>query len=244
MTTLLEDLQKYQRSRKFPDWQPLPTDTQNFTISSASQVIRRALDFLPLELQVAEWDELAQRCGDGLDKEGIRAILERNAADENKHDKALHYLSNHYVKASDVENEAANELLQRWQVLGDMVHPVTAMYALEMGVFFSILPALNKHGDVFASTVAAWISDDERVHVETNLRIMKHLKLQLTKTCLELVRDTVLYIFAPLGEEEAAKQAARSLKRLVSGIDRQMLQESVPVTIAYFEQGHKGSIVY
>lgn len=242
MQDLIADLQKYQNSRKYPDWEPSPAGTVNFTEGTNTQVVKRALDFLPLELQVAVWDDEASQAW--RESAEVRAILERNAADERKHDEALRFLSQHYNKKGFEDNRAANELLQHWQVMSSLVHPVVAMYTLEMGVFFSILPALNKRGDVYASTVAAWISDDERVHVETNLRLMKELNLKLTQDCLELVRDTILYIFAPLGEAQATEQARRALKRLTSGKDAAMLRESVPVTIAYFEQTSKQTIVY
>lgn len=242
MQDLIADLQKYQASRKYPDWKPTPSGTVNFTNSTNTQVVKRALDFLPLELQVAVWDDEASQAW--RESAEVRAILERNAADERKHDEALRFLSQHYNKRGFEDEREANELIQRWQVLSELVHPIVAMYTLEMGVFFAILPTLTLRGDVYASTVAAWISDDERVHAESGLRLMKQLKLKLTQECLELVRDTILYIFAPLGQAQAMEQAKRALKRLTSGKDAAMLRESVPVTIAYFEQTSKQAIVY
>jgi hypothetical protein len=246
MPSLIEELRSYQSRRRFPDWQPKPSAVK-FTgdkTSPSYQVLLRCLDFLPLELQVAEWDKEA--CCDIELADVYTAILERNAADETKHDEVLGYLADYLGKYEAPVNYQdvldCNELVRRWQKLD--CHPLVAMYALEIGVFYSILPTLLRSGDVYAATVAQWISDDEVVHVNTGLRLMKALGLKLTKEVLELVRDTNVYIFAPLGTEEAVERANRAVKRTATGEDKQMLEESLPTTIAFFEQKDKRSIVY
>lgn len=247
MSTLVEDLQSYQARRKFPNWQPKPAGVR-FTGSKETpeyQVLLRCLDFLPLELQVAEWDREADASLGKPNFDEVSLILERNAADENKHDEVLRMLKDYlgYPLRRDRENwEVPQKLLQRWQALN--CHPLVAMYGLEIGVFYSILPFLLKSGDVYSATVAQWISDDEVVHVNTGLRLMKALGLKLTFGVLQLIRDTNLYIFSPLGEQEADERARRAVKRAMSGKDEQMLTESLPTTIAFFEQTDKRSIVY
>lgn len=237
--TLLEDLTAYQARRRFPNWKPEPTaSVVDNTNTPEAQVILKALDFLPLELQVATWDTEATLIPEFAE---VEEILKRNAADEQKHDQALTYLSQHYRKG-DESNTQLNRIM--WEWLSSNHHPVAAMFALEMGVFFSVLPALIKYGDVYAATVAQWISDDERVHVETGARLMLAFGIKLTKELVKLVYDTNVYIFSPLGQEEADRQGKRAAKRLVTGVDSQMLKESLPTTIAYFEQHNKQSIVY
>jgi hypothetical protein len=239
--TLLQDLQSYQERRKFPDWQPVPSADRVPDKANQNpyiQVILRALDFLPLELQVAEWDREAQLIPE---LEEVESVLERNAQDETKHDAVLRHLSQHYNKRGIEDNEALS-LISGWQASN--AHPIVLTYALEMGVFFSVLPALIKYGNVYAATVAQWISDDERVHVETGLRLTKALGLKLTPAIVTSVFWTNEYIFKPLGDEVAKAQAERAVKRLISGKDKQMLTESLPVTIAFFEQHDKRSIVY
>lgn len=239
MSTLVADLQSYQARRKFPNWQPKPAGVK-YTGSKETpeyQVLLRCLDFLPLELQVAEWDKEATSVPEIAE---AASILERNAADETKHDEVLQMLTDYLGK--DRQSEKANTLIERWQAIN--CHPLVAMYGLEIGVFYSILPFLLKSGDVYAATVAQWISDDEVVHVNTGLRLMKALGLKLTFGVLQLIRDTNLYIFSPLGEQEADERAKRAVKRAVSGKDEQMLTESLPTTIAFFEQVDKRSIIY
>lgn len=230
---LLDDLQSYQDRRRFPHWKPKAPESILVSRGDAQeQVVQRCLHFLPLELQVADWCTSAD-----LPPE-VSQYLERNAEDEQKHDEVLRMLSDYYG-VEDVP-AAASSLMNRWHSLS--VHPVLAAYALEMGVFFSILPTLIRHGDVYAATVAQWINDDERTHVETNLRIIRHLGLKLTEDIAILVFNTVGYIYEPLGQSQ--EQATRAVRRLYSGRDKQMLTDSLPITTAFFEQTDKRSIVY
>lgn len=232
-TTIVEDLRSYQAKRRFPDWQPRPSDN---TVP-CPEIIRRCLCFLPLEMQVAAWVNESE---DSLGKEFVE-ILRRNAEDEIKHDTVLRMLGNHYgLGESSLQGD--NSLIERWKNLN--CHPVLAAYTLEMGVFFTILPTLIKYGDIYAATVASWINDDERVHVESGLRIIKELKLKITKELAVLVFDTVHFIYSPLGFEIANDASERAVNRLISGKDKAMLEDNLPSTIAFFEQVDKRSIVY
>lgn len=237
--TLVTDLQSFQRRRKFPNWQPQKPGNsyKGSTATSEYQVLLRCLDFLPLELQVQNWDaeaDLVPELAEASD------ILQRNAADEDKHNTVLKYLYDYLGKQGI--GQQAQQLLDKWEALN--CHPVLSMYALEMGVFFSILPTLTKFGDVYAAQVAQWINDDERVHVETGLRLMKALGLKLTSELLELIYLTNVYIYTPLGHVEAHARARRACERTVTTKDRNMLNESLPTTIAFFEQHSRQSIVY
>lgn len=238
-------LTKFQQSRRIPDWQPKPADYAKISIDPINdELINRCLEFADLELQVADWvgksTTLAEKETDSETKETVNNSILRNVADEAKHDTVLHYLREYYNWAGPTA--AANQLLNKWKSLNS--HPISCAYSLECGVFFTVLPLFITKGDVYAATVGQWINDDERVHVETNLALMKHYHLELDKDLLRLVYETNEYIFQPLGTEEAKKQATRALMRTVSGRDRQMLQESIPATIAFFEQHTKKSIVY
>jgi hypothetical protein len=240
---LKDQLAHYQNSRRMPDWQPKQALASKPALSpTQDEIIRRCLSFASLELQVRDW-VLATADGKELPKDdeaAIKANLRRNSLDEEKHDKVLAYLSDYYEGAH--ESTESNSLVRRWKLSN--AHPIAAAYALECGLFFTILPALIKCGDVYAATVGQWINDDERVHVETNLAIMKRLGLKLNPDLLKLVFDSVSFIFSPAGAEDATYQAKRAVKRVVSGRDKDMLVESVPTTIAFFEQHNKMAIVY
>lgn len=200
--------------------------------------MKRCLMFLPLEMQVSDWVTGCESL-----PEDAKAQLRRNANDELKHDTVLTYLCEYYGLLEESQaNERANQLMQRWQSLE--CHPILSAYALEMGVFFTILPTLIKHGDVYAATVAQWINDDERTHVECNLRIVRELGLKLTEELVRLVFDTCFFINESLGLSEASKAAKRAVKRLTSTKDAAMVEDSLPTTIAFFEQQAKSAIVY
>lgn len=238
MSTIVADLQTYQDKRRFPHWQPTAPKVKRVTTkatSDADEVVMRCLHFLPLELQVSDW---CSGCSDL--PENVNRFLMRNAKDESKHDEVLRMLSDYY--GVDDVPAAASSLMNRWHAL--YCHPVLAAYTLEMGVFFSILPTLIKHGDIYAATVAQWINDDERTHVETNLRIMRELGLKVTEDLAILVFNTVAYIYEPMGKEVYLEQGKRAVRRLITGKDRQMLTDSLPVTTAFFEQTDNRSIVY
>lgn len=251
--TLIADLNSYQAKRRYPDWHPRKPETtyKGQKDTTDYQVLSRCLHFLPLELQVKDWDYEASDDADLSEHDAyqeVYAILCRNAADEHKHDEVLRYLCDYMGVPWDWNDDsfmmptAAANLLERWMSLN--CHPLVAMFALEIGVFFSILPTLSLRGDVYCSAVANWIADDEAVHVNTGLRLMKALGLKVPQKVLELVRDTNLYIFEPLGQEEASSRALRACKRVLTGVDPEMINESLPPTVNNFEQVTKQSIVY
>lgn len=236
MITLLTTLQEFQSRRRFPNWEPKVSSSRAVPKQTKeAEVVQRCLMFLDLEIQVACWVESANE----LDAE-VKELLLINSADENKHDTVLRMLAEYYGGVQPTP--AALAISGRWKDLDN--HPMLSAYALEMGVFFTILPTLIKQGDVYAATVASWISDDERCHVETNLAICKYLNLKLTNSLVKLVFDTVAFIYEPMGKERQMKEATRAITRLASGKDEQMLIDSLPPTIAFFEQEDKRSIVY
>jgi sulfur relay (sulfurtransferase) DsrC/TusE family protein len=243
--TINAQLSLFQSKRRMPDWQPKPAAAPSHAPIEEKwkQVLWRCLDFVDLEMQVKEW--VIQTTNKELkanedEAAAIKENLLRNSRDEEKHDEVLRYLRTYYLHPSP--SPQAMALIRRWKNLED--HPITAAYGLECGVFFTILPLLIKKGDVYAATVGQWINDDERVHVETNLALMKHLGLKLTKPLLQLIYDTNHFLFEPIGKEEAVKQAERAVKRTISGKDPLMLEESLPTTLAFFEQHNKLAITY
>lgn len=227
MQSLIQTLEKAQQRRRFPDWQPTPPQGK-LDSNIPKTVLWKLLEFIDLEVTVGQWIVKSNR------DQAIASFIERNAADELKHDKALRLLREYAGKPSTISDEA-NDIIKRWKAQ----EPTFALaYALEMGVFMTILPWLNKNGDVYCSTVAGWISDDETVHVVTNAALAKHTGQKLTKAHYTLVRDTLAFI----GFEPNVIQ--RAFKRLQSGKDRAMMNESVAITPAFFEQSDKRSTEY
>jgi hypothetical protein len=218
---LIDKLEAIQTKRKYPHWRPRKVEA---TVSNVDPVIIRCLEFLPLELSVAEWDYEASNLEDC---ELIADILHRNANDEDKHDKALAYLSKHYGMQPGVRSQEAQNLIDRWK--NNKSHPLCRMLALEMGVFFSILPYLKMNGDTYAAEVSDWIKDDEVVHVKTGLLLVSELWLTIDKELLKLVYDSNNYIF------KSHDKAAKATMRLVNGSASDLIDESLPQTVGFFE---------
>lgn len=235
---LLEKLQAFQERRRFPDWQPTPplADFQPPKDPELVDVLRRCASFVNLELAVGEWVTKAV-----AELPEVKEFVLRNAADEAKHDEAVAHLGAHLGVAYEALPSEVVSLCKEW----DAQKPSFSLaYALEMGVFFSILPYLSKHGDMYAVKISNWISDDEVVHVLTNREIATSLGETLTKESLSLVARTVYYIFQPLGVEVARDKAAKALNRLRTGEDASLETESAVAIPAFFEQVNKNTVAY
>jgi len=236
-STLAQDFQRYNSRRRFPEWKPEDPYSPYYERSPESTlVIKRMLAFLDLELTVGEWVKQALAAS-GL-QEAV-PFVERNSTDEERHDLALRKLS-HYVGGASEDSES-RALVREWQ---RQQPSFSLAYALEMGVFFTLLPALVELGDMYCTKVSQWISDDEGVHVLVNGRLAKELGERLTKEQVALVVQTIEWVFRPLGAASVRKLQERAVRRLTSGQDPDMMRQSVPVTPAFFEQVDKRSIVY
>jgi hypothetical protein len=230
-------LASYQARRRFPDWQPEdPYSPYHEQSPQATAIIKRILAFLNLEVTVGQW--VTKALEEANLSEAV-AHVERNAKDELKHDIALRKLSVYVGGAT--EDVTSKELVSRWQ---KQAPSFSLAYALEMGVFFSFLPALTSLGDMYCVKVSQWISDEEGVHVLINRELASALGERLTKEQASLVVETLMWTFEPLGTAQAKQVCERALRRLQSGSDPLMMQQSVPVTPAFFEQVDKRSIVY
>lgn len=236
-SSITQDFIRYNSRRRFPEWKPEDPYSPYYERSpEATFVIRRMLALLDLELTVGEWVKKALA---SANLQEAQAFVERNSLDEQRHDLALRKLSFYVGGAStDVESE---RLVQRWQA---QKPSFSLAYALEMGVFFSLLPALTDFGDMYCVKVSQWISDDEGVHVLVNGRLAKELGERLTQEQAALVCDTVEWVFRPLGSTYVRRVQERALRRLTTGQDPDMMRQSVPVTPAFFEQVDRRSIVY
>lgn len=234
---LTQDFDRYNARRRFPEWQPEdPYSPYHEQSPEATSVIRRMLAMLDLELTVGEWVKQAL-ADSGL--EAAAPYIERNSSDEQRHDLALRKLA--FYVGGAIEDKESKGLVLQWQ---RQQPSFSLAYALEMGVFFTLLPALVEFGDMYCTKVSQWISDDEGVHVLVNGRLAKELGERLSKDQVALVVATIEWVFRPLGATSVRKLQERAIRRLTSGQDPDMMRSSVPVTPAFFEQVDKRSIVY
>jgi hypothetical protein len=235
MSSLLEKLQSFQERRKFPDWQPKPCHSRFYGIRGNQGVLERLLQLIDLEVSVGEWIQQAKH---RLPSD-VHQLIDRNSSDELKHDTVLRYLTS-YVGLVE-RSEQATALVNEWQ----SQQPSFALaYALEMGIFMSILPWLTKHGDLYCATVSQWISEDEVVHVLTNRELAAELRESVSGDLCSLVARTIYYILEPEGHQEAVYQAKRSIRRISTGEDPSASLQSTAIVTAFFEQNERAEIMY
>jgi hypothetical protein len=233
--SLEQTLASFQRRRRFPDWQPVAPSSRHHIDAATVEVIRRICSLLDLEVTVGEWVTDALHALPSSEHRAALSYINRNSSDESKHDSVMRHLAQ-YVGLSEREDPSARAIVDAWQ----KQQPSFALaYALEMGVFMSILPWLTKNGDMYCVKCAQWIADDEGVHVLTNRELATVLGQPVTRDMGILVKQTLEYIFGAGGDT-----VARALRRLQTGTDSAMMNESVAVTPAFFEQHDKRSIKY
>lgn len=233
--SLLQKLTSFQDRRRFPNWQPKsPTNVHSMPPATVA-VIQRMCHLIDLEVTVGGWVQasLASLSHDNYD--AAVTYIEHNASDETKHEQVMHCLAR-YVDTPPVPLDA-QAIVQAWQ---NQPPTFALAYALEMGVFMSILPWLTKNGDMYCVKVAQWIADDEGVHVLTNRELATLLQEPVTLDMARLVKRTLTYIFA----DDASAHVTRAIRRLNTGSDPEMMNESVAITPAFFEQHDKRSVVY
>lgn len=238
---LLETLRSQRSNRRFPDWQPEPTNARSNLPANVVVVLRRLCLLRDLEIQVGDWIDAARK---EANSDEIVELLQKNIDDEQKHAQTIDYL-NAYINSQPTETEQAHARVVKSYWSNNLPQTFASAYALEMGVFFTVLPWMVRNGDVYTTRVSQWISDDEAVHVRNHLTMAKHLQQKLTDKHVTAIKATLQWLFYDaLGRQETSRLIDRALLRLRTGKDPAMNDESVPVTVAMFEQKDKRKIVY
>jgi hypothetical protein len=237
--SVVDELRRFQNLRRFPNWQPLkpPSSGWRSSFVGSDFVFSRIVQLVDLEVSVGNWVKTSLQALPEDARPTAQAYVDRNASDELKHDTGFRHLRT-YIGNPQQEPEAA-ALVQEWQAQ----EPSFALaYALEMGVFMSLLPFLNRHGDTYIAQLSQWVSDDEVVHVRTNLELARACGQKLTQAHASLVARTVAWVFQT--EDNVKQQVERALKRLTTGKDPAMMEQSLPTTIKFFEQDSTSTIAY
>lgn len=231
---LTSKLASFQNRRRFPNWEPVVATTKFTNYNSINfLVLQRLLQFVDLEVSVGGW--VTQALGESGFAQAEAFVL-RNAQDEAKHETTFRELAA-YVGGIEIEPQA-RALINEWNAQP----PSFALaYALEMGVFMSLLPWLNRFGDTHIAQASQWVSDDEQVHVLTNRELAATCGQQLTKDHLSLVARTLAFIFE---SEDWRDICERALRRLTTGKDDRIIEQSAPTTIKFFEQLNTQTIAY
>ena len=174
-------------------WTPVQVSAGKLT-DGGEEVIQRALALRCLELPVGEF--IKNTCkGDLPDSEGVRALLESNILDEEKHDLALNYAAAAHG-VPEYLDEQARTIEATWT--NDPHHTVLKAMVLERSVFFVLLPLFRFLGDTGLRTTSADISRDEQVHVAANTLICRELGLATDSQLNRLRKATMDWTLQPL----------------------------------------------
>lgn len=172
----------------------------NQTITPGGEVtLQKALALSQLELPVGNWigEELR------LSKKNLDAttykLLELNQEDEIKHDKALNNLRKVFPVPQQYDKEVA-EFVRYADSLANWYSPITVAGTLEASLFFVILPMYRFLGGGGFRTVANDISNDENIHVATNVQLAKDLNYNRGELLNEFRRDVIDWLTSDLPE--------------------------------------------
>jgi len=204
-------------------WTPVQT-TAGELKHGAEEAIYRALAIRHMELPVGEFIQEA------LKKEvpeHSRELLELNAKDELKHDKALGYIANALGTDPTAEAEALR-LRDAWEAHPD--HTIVKAVVAERAIFFVLLPFFRFNGDAGLRTVSADISRDEQIHVATNSLVCRELGLSHSQSLDKLRKATINWILQPLGTNTYDKYLDK--KFWLDTSDNLMYQGKAPELVA------------
>jgi len=171
-------------------WTPVKTSKGKFK-DGAEEAIYRALSVRVMELPVGDF---IQEAVSEL-PEASRELLQSNVKDEERHDLALHYVTEAHGVDEKAEAEALR-LRDAWVAHPD--HTVLKALVAERAIFFVILPFFRYCGDSGLRTVSADISRDETIHVSANSLVCRELGLRPSQSLDKLRKATINWIFQPL----------------------------------------------
>lgn len=124
-------------------------------------------------------------------------LLEANIADELKHDEVLNNLRR--VLPVDAEDDlAVSKFVAEAERLANLYSPVVVAAVLESSIFFVILPMLRFMGSSACRTISSDISNDETLHVSTNIQLSKDLGYRRGKALNTLRGDIMAWLTSDL----------------------------------------------
>lgn len=187
-------------------WKPQPIDRQPLTLFAddtcpvsaewgCATVIDRIIALgLCCEIPVGDFVRDAGR-SDLPDDPILPILLRSHVADEAAHDLGFRLAAEKYPGYEDWMHES-REISDNWRNLD--IHPIVPAAALEVGVFLASLGAMRLFGGNSLSHMAAQIAKDEYRHVAVNMAVMKGLNLEFGNTVLNMIDETVSWIFQGL----------------------------------------------
>lgn len=227
---LLEEMNRIESGKDV--WSPIPPITK--ADNQIHPVVNKCLQLRELEIDVQGWTlEFNSTLDSDLFRE-IQLVLDGHAMDEDNHAIVLDYLADYWGCVS-VSSEA-KEIIEDW--VNFDVNPMVKKTFLEAGIFFSIIPLLNRYSnfDKYTSTVGDWIMIDEVRHVRSARLLMKHFNLKGKKSILALIEKTLRWILSSEPIEVQDKWVKRSIAIALSGKCDDFTEDSMRTVSGHFDQ--------
>lgn len=230
------------------EWEVIDVDPNQRLDPQVIRTLQKALAVSALELPVGEFviHELGKH--DKLPKPIINLMLS-NAHDEIKHDRALGRLK--AVLPPLPEDEVfMEEMVNEANRLGNLLSPILVAGVLEVSVFFVVLPIFRFLGSSGFRTVANDISNDENVHVATNLGLAKDWGYNRRPALNKLRKDIVGWLTDDLPEHHENKFMSRtywlraSSNLYTNNRSEELRDTRNAVMPSFFEKSNKDLPVY
>jgi hypothetical protein len=189
--------------RKRRGWLPIKPNQKPSIVPGSEITLQRALSLSKLELPVGNWiaQELAKN--PGIPSSLIK-LLEANIDDETNHDIALNNIRAIFPVHADFDLQV-DGFIKRADELANLYSPVVVSAVLESSVFFVILPIFRFLGGSAMRTTANDISNDENLHVSTNVQLCKDLGYRRGKALDAFRKDIIQYLVTDLTPENDNK---------------------------------------
>jgi hypothetical protein len=160
------------------------------------RTLQKALAISALELPVGDMITSVVETHQEIPQE-VLTLLVANAQDEEKHDEALNRLKN-ALQPMDRDIRTMDYVVAEAQKLCEVYSPVTVAGVLEASIFFVVLPMYRFLGGGGFRTVANDISNDENIHVATNINLANDLGWDKGGKLNELRKDVIDWLVSDL----------------------------------------------
>jgi hypothetical protein len=152
------------------DWQPIePSANQDYN-PHAKATLQKALALSSLELPVGHWVSLELEKNLKKFPVNLAILLDANIEDEAKHTRVLDSLIKVFP-LTEADIAQADAFTGEADRLANIYSPIVVAGVLEVSIFFVLLPMYRFLGGAGFRTVASDISNDEQVHVATNIQL-------------------------------------------------------------------------
>lgn len=239
-------VKQYNRRRS---WEVIDVDPNQKINPEVKRTLQKALAVSALELPVADfiYDEINKN-PDKIEPP-LRTLLLANAEDEVKHDQALNNLKK-ILKPLPEDVDFMERVVKEAEKQADIMSPITVAGALEVSVFFVVLPMYRFLGSSAFRTVANDISNDENIHVATNVNLANDWGYKRRPSLNNLRKDIMHWLTLDLPVKHENKFMSRdhwikaSNNLYKNGKSEELADTRRSVMPSFFEKSNKDLPIY